>query len=384
MDLYEHQGKELFARAGIPVPRGIVAASRDAARDAARELGGRAVVKVQVQAGGRGKGGGIVLAGSPEEAEAAAARMLSEGFRGMPVTRVLVEEPLPIARELYAALLLDRSTGRYLAMVASEGGVDVEELARTRPQALRRVPVDPLVGLRPYHVRRLVGHLPPEVRAEVGEVLGRLAEVLVGCDGTLVEVNPLVVLEDGRVVALDAKVAIDDNALSRQPELEPLRATFPIDPVEARAREAGLQYVKLDGEVGIIGNGAGLVMSTLDVVQQVGARPANFLDIGGGASAEVMATSLEVILSDPSVRVVLVNVFGGITRCDLVAEGILEALGRVEARVPLVVRLDGTNAEEGRRILERAAHPAIVPAATMLEAAERAAALAGAAARREA
>lgn len=379
MDLYEHQGKELFAAAGIPVPRGIVAATPEAAREATEQLGGRSVVKAQVQAGGRGKGGGVVLADSPGEAEAAAARMLAEGFKGLPVTRVLIEERVPIAREFYAAFLLDRGAGRYLGMVAAEGGVDVEELARTRPEALRRVPVDPMLGLRDYHVRRLVGHLPAEAREGAAEVLRGLHAVLVERDATLVEVNPLVLLEDGRVVALDAKVTIDDNALGRQPGLERLRAAFPVDPVEARAKEAGLQYVKLDGEVGVIGNGAGLVMSTLDVVQRAGARPANFLDIGGGASAEVMATALEVVLSDPSVRAVLVNVFGGITRCDLVARGILSALERVEARVPLVVRLDGTNADEGRGILERAGHPRVVPAATMLEAAERAAELARAA-----
>jgi succinyl-CoA synthetase beta subunit len=379
MDLYEHQGKELLAAAGIPVPRGLVAATPEAAREAAEQLGGRSVVKVQVQAGGRGKGGGVVLADSPEEAEAAAARMLAEGFKGLPVTRVLVEERVPIAREFYAAFVLDRSTGRYLGMVAAEGGVEVEELARTRPEALRRVHVDPMLGLRDYHVRRLVGHLPAEAREGAAGVVRRLHAVLVERDAMLVEVNPLVLLEDGRVVALDAKVTIDDNALGRQPQLEQLRTAFPVDPVEARAREAGLQYVKLDGEVGVIGNGAGLVMSTLDVVQRAGARPANFLDIGGGASAEVMATALEVVVSDPSVRAVLVNVFGGITRCDLVARGILSALERVEARVPLVVRLDGTNAEEGRRILEEAGHPRVVPAATMLEAAERAAELARAA-----
>ena len=379
MDLFEHQGKELFAAAGVPVPRGIVAATPRAAREATEQLGGRSVVKVQVQAGGRGKGGGVVLADSPEEAEAAAARMLAEGFKGLRVTRVLVEERVPIAREFYAAFLLDRSTGRYLGMVAAEGGVDVEELARTRPEALRRVHVDPMLGLRDYHVRRLVGHLPAEAQEGAAEVIRKLHAVLVGRDALLVEVNPLVLLEDGRVLALDAKVTIDDNALGRQPELEQLRTAFPIDPVEARAKEAGLQYVKLDGEVGVIGNGAGLVMSTLDVVQRTGARPANFLDIGGGASAEVMATALEVVLSDPSVRAVLVNVFGGITRCDLVARGILSALERVEARAPLVVRLDGTNADEGRRILEEAGHPRVVPAATMLEAAERAAELARAA-----
>ncbi len=376
MDLYEHQGKDLFAAHGIPVPRGIVCETAEAARAATEILGGTSVVKVQVQIGGRGKGGGVILADTPDEAEAAAARMLSEGFKGMRVTRVLVEERLPIAREFYAAILLDRSTGTDLAMVTAEGGVDIEELAHTRPEAIRKLHVDPEIGLRPYHLRGLTGALPPEARDLVENILAGLYDVLTKEDATLVEVNPLVLLTDGRVLALDAKVTVDDNALWRQPEIEMLKSVFPIDPVEFRAREAGLQYVKLEGEVGIIGNGAGLVMSTLDVVQQAGARAANFLDIGRGASAESMATSLEVILSDPSVRSVLVNIFGGITRCDLVAGGIIEALQRVTPNVQIVVRLDGTNASEGRAILEEAAHPRIVPAATMLEAAQKASDLA--------
>jgi succinyl-CoA synthetase beta subunit len=376
VDLYEHQGKELFARYDIPVPRGIVATSGEEAARATEELGGRSVVKVQVAIGGRGKGGGVVVVDSPERAAAEADRMLRDGFKDLPVTRVLVEQALPIAREFYTSFLLDRSTGRYLAMMTAEGGVDIEELARTRPDALRRVHVDPNLGLRTYHVRDLVGALPPDARDGAGEVLLKAFRLLRELDATLVEINPLVQLDDGSVVALDAKVTIDDNALFRHPDLEPLRSAFPIDPVEARAKEKGLQYVKLDGEVGIIGNGAGLVMSTLDVVAQAGARAANFLDVGGGASADQMATSLEVVLSDPAVRSVLINIFGGITRGDLVAEGILGALDRVEVRVPIVVRLDGTNAQEGRRILAEANHPRIVTADTMLEAAQRAAELA--------
>ncbi len=379
MDLYEHQGKELFARHGIPLVDGSVAESAEQARQLAERLGGKVVVKVQVQIGGRGKGGGIALVGSPEEAEAAAARMLTEGFRGTKVTRVLVERLVDISEQFYAAISLDRSAGAYLVIVSSEGGMDIEEVARERPEALRRVHVDPLVGLHAYQVRYAVGHLPGEAREGAAAVLAKMHEVLAANDATLVEVNPLALLADGRVVALDSKVTIDDNALWRHPELEALRATFPIDPVEARAREAGLQYVKLDGEVGIIGNGAGLVMATLDVVELAGARPANFLDVGGGASAEVMAVSLEVILSDPSVRSALVNIFGGITRCDVVAQGILEALQRVTPTVQIVVRLDGTNAPEGRAILAEANHPRIVPAETMLEAAQRAAELARAA-----
>jgi len=251
--------------------------------------------------------------------------------------------------------------------------MDIEQVAREHPKALRRSHIDPLLGLRSYQLRWLAGGLPVEARDGAATMLSKLFEVLLGADATLVEVNPLVLLADRRVVALDAKVTVDDNALFRQPEIAALAAEFPVDPTEARAKELGLQYVKLDGQVGIIGNGAGLVMSTVDVVQQAGGSAANFLDAGGGAGADVMATSLEVVLSDPEVRSVLVNIFGGITRCDLVAQGILEALGRVEAHVPIVVRLDGTNAEEGRRILADGGHERIVAAATMQEAAQRAA-----------
>jgi succinyl-CoA synthetase beta subunit len=373
MDLYEHQGKDLFAAHGIPLPRGIVAESPEEARKAAEELGGGAVVKVQVQIGGRGKGGGIVVARSPDEAEEAARRMLEDGFKGMPVTRVLCEETVDIAGEFYAAIALDRGSGGFLAMVTGEGGMDIEQVAHEKPEALRRARIDPLVGPLPHHLRWLAGVLPVDVRQPAGEILARMWELLVEADATLVEVNPLALLGDGRVVALDSKVTIDDNALFRHPDAAALASTFPLDPTERRARELGLQYVKLDGEIGIIGNGAGLVMSTLDLVSQAGGRAANFLDAGGGAGADVMAMSLEVILSDPGVRSVLVNIFGGITRCDEVAKGIVEALGRVDAKVPIVVRLEGTNAEEGRRILEKAGHGRVVPAATMLEAARLAA-----------
>ena len=378
MDLYEHMGKDLFRAHGMQTPRGVVAFSGEDAAAATRELGGRSVVKIQVQVGGRGKGGGVELCDTPEAAAEAADRMIGTAFKGFAVTRVLVEELLPIAREFYTSLLLDRSRGDYLAMMTAEGGVDIEELARTRPEALRRIHIDPLLGLRSYHVRELVGTLPVEAWEGAGEVFRKMYELVVERDATLVEINPLVLLEDDRVVALDAKVTIDDNALWRQTDIAELADQFPIDDVEARAKEQGLQYVKLDGDVGIIGNGAGLVMSTLDVVAQAGAHAANFLDVGGGASADQMATSLEVVLSDAAVEVVLVNIFGGITRCDLVAQGILEALERVDARVPIVVRLDGTNAEDGRRILSDAAHPRIVPVANMLQAAEEAADLAGA------
>src|SRR5436190_16308196 len=375
MDLYEYMGKDLFRAQGIPTPAGRVCRTPREAAEAARSFGGSAVVKVQVQVGGRGKGGGVELCRSPEAAADAAERMLRDGFKGNPVDRVLVEESLPISEEFYTSIVLDRSTGGYLAMMPAEGGVAIETAAREGPEAIRRVQIDPLLGLRSYHLRRLTGTLPVAAREGAADVFRKLYDLLWERDATLVEVNPLVLLGDGRVIALDAKVTIDDNALTRQPDLAPLAKEFPIDPVEKRAKDAGLQYVKLDGEVGIIGNGAGLVMSTLDVVARAGARAANFLDIGGGASADTMATSLEVILSDPAVRCVFVNIFGGITRCDVVANGVLEALTRVDATVPLVLRLDGTNAEEGRRIIDEARHPMIVSVPTMDEAAAEAARL---------
>jgi succinyl-CoA synthetase beta subunit len=376
VDLYEHQGKDLFARHGVPLPEREVASTPKETAEAAARLGGHVAVKVQVQAGGRGKGGGVALVHSAEEAEHEARRMFESGFKGIRVTRVLVERLVDIAAQYYAAVSLDRSVGTYLAMVSNDGGVEIETVARKNPDAIRRLHVDAILGLRPYQVRRLVGHLPPEAREGTGGLLRKLFNVLTDVDATLVEVNPFVQLTDGIVMALDAKVTVDDNALFRQPEIARLEESFPIDPVERRARTAGLQYVKLAGEVGIIGNGAGLVMSTLDVVDRAGARAANFLDVGGGARADLIATALEVILSDPAVKSVLINIFGGITRCDLVAKGILEALQRVTPEAPIVVRLDGTNADEGRAILNAAGHPRIVPAATMLDAASRAAELA--------
>jgi len=375
MDLYEHMGKDLFRAQGIPTPAGRVCRTPQEAADAARTFGGSAVVKVQVQIGGRGKGGGVELCRSPEAAAAAAERMIRGGFMGHVVDRVLAEELLPIAQEFYTSIVLDRSTGGYLAMMTTEGGMDIETLARERPEAIRRVQIDPLLGLRSYHVRELTGALPAGARGGARDVVRKLFELFWERDATLAEINPLVLLSDGRVIALDAKVTIDDNALVRHPHIAALAPEFPIDPVEKRAKEAGLQYVKLDGEVGIIGNGAGLVMSTLDVVARAGAKAANFLDIGGGASADTMATSLEVILSDPAVRCVFVNIFGGITRCDVVANGVLEALTRVDATVPIVLRLDGTNAEEGRRIIDEARHPMIVSVPTMDDAAAEAARL---------
>ncbi|HUG88014.1 MAG TPA: ADP-forming succinate--CoA ligase subunit beta [Actinomycetota bacterium] len=376
MDLYEHQGKDLFGAHGIALVDGEIAASPKEAVEIADRFGGAVAVKVQVQVGGRGKEGGIALVQTAEEAEEAARRMLEEGFLGTPVTRVLIERLVDIETQFYMAITLDRSSRRYLAMTSNEGGMEIEDIAREKPEAIRRAEIDPVLGLMPYQTRYLIGHFPEAAIKGSVDILTKLYDVLTASDATLVEINPLALLADGAVVALDAKVTLDDNALFRHPDLAELARDFVLDPVEARARELGLQYVKLDGEVGIIGNGAGLVMSTLDVVQQAGGSAANFLDAGGGAGADVMAAALEVILSDPAVRSVLVNIFGGITRCDLVAEGILEALDRIEAEVPIVVRLDGTNAEEGRKMLADAGNDRIVPAATMLEAAEKAVAAA--------
>jgi succinyl-CoA synthetase beta subunit len=381
MDLFEHQAKELFARHGVAVPRGRVAWSPEEAEAVAAELGGTVVVKAQVQVGGRGKAGGIQLARDPSQARGQAERIIGMGIKGHVVRRVLVEEASDIAAEYYVSILHDRAGKGFLAMASTQGGVDIEEVAARSPEAIVRVRVNPLVGLRPYHVGQLLygAGFAPAAHAGATEILGRLYQVLLAADCTLVEVNPLVLTGDGQVVALDAKVSLDDSALFRHPELEALRDTFAQDPQEQAAKERGLNYVKLDGWVGIIGNGAGLVMSTLDVVAQAGGKAANFLDVGGGASAETMAAGLEVVLSDQKVRSVLVNIFGGITRGDVVAEGILEALERLgdKVQVPLVVRLDGTNAEEGRELLAKSPSDKVVAAATMLEAAARAVELAG-------
>jgi succinyl-CoA synthetase beta subunit len=382
MDLFEHQAKELFARHGVAVPRGRVAWSPEEAAAVAAELGGTVAVKAQVQIGGRGKAGGIKLAGDPAEARAHAERIIGMDIRGHTVRRVLVEEASDIAAEYYVAILHDRASKGFLAMASAEGGVDIEEVAATRPEAIVRVPVNPLVGLRSYHVNQLVYGAGFDERARKGaaELLARLYDVLVAADCVLVEVNPLVLTGGGRVVALDGKVSLDDSALTRHPDLEALRDTSAVDPQEQAAKEKGLNYIKLDGYVGIIGNGAGLVMSTLDVVAQAGGKAANFLDVGGGASAETMADGLAVILSDTKVRSVLVNIFGGITRGDLVAQGILDALDRLggKVQVPLFVRLDGTNAEEGRALLASSPSEKVVAAATMLDAARKAVELANA------
>ncbi|MGH7426361.1 MAG: ADP-forming succinate--CoA ligase subunit beta [Candidatus Methylomirabilales bacterium] len=374
MDLFEYQGKELFARWGIPVPEGRVASTPGEAAEAAGLLGGRVAVKAQVRAGGRGKAGGIKLAGDPESAASLAAEIFGMRIRGERVERVLVERAAEVEAEHYVAVMLDRTAGLPLVMLSSRGGIDIEQAAADEPGAVSRIHVDPLLGLMGFQVRKLAfgAGMMPVARREMTSVLPKLYRMFVDVDALLVEVNPVVLTREGRLIALDSKVSLDDSALWRHPELEGLRDAAGASPAEELARARGLSFIKLDGNVGIIGNGAGLVMSTLDLVHQAGGRAANFLDVGGGAGVEALSGALEVVLAEREVRSVLVNIFGGITRCDLVAEGIVKALSRTEVRVPIVVRLDGTNAVEGRRLLAAADHPNVVAAATMLEAAEKA------------
>jgi succinyl-CoA synthetase beta subunit len=393
VDLFEYQARDLFEKHGVPVVRGIVAATPEEARAAADELlsgNGVVVVKAQVKTGGRGKAGGIKLARSAAEAETLAAQILGMDIKGHTVRRVMVAEGAGIDEEYYFSLLLDRSERRYLAMASVEGGMEIEQLAVERPEALARIPVDPREGIDASKAAEIVAAagFADEVAGALVDVAQRLWTVYREEDATLVEVNPLVRTTDGTLITLDGKVTLDDNADFRHPDHAALVDAEAADPLEAKAKAAGLNYVKLDGEVGIIGNGAGLVMSTLDVVAYAGeahggVRPANFLDIGGGASAEVMAAGLDVILNDAQVRAVFVNVFGGITACDEVANGIVKALdilGEAETK-PLVVRLDGNNVAEGRRILTEAAHPLVVLAETMDGGADKAAEIANAAAR---
>jgi len=391
VDLFEYQGKQLFADHGVPIQQGKVATTPQQAREIAAELiaAGKpgVVIKAQVKVGGRGKAGGVKLASDPDEAEAKAGRILGMDIKGHTVRSVLVAEDIDIAQEYYLSFLLDRADRTFLSMCSVEGGVEIEEVARTKPEALARIPVSPLAGVDAAKAAEIVaaGRLPEEARAGAAALAERLWDVFTGEDATLVEVNPLVLTGDGRVIALDAKVTLDDNAAFRH-DWGQFADPGAADPLEARAKEKHLNYVKLDGQVGIIGNGAGLVMSTLDVVAYAGeefggVRPANFLDIGGGASAEVMANGLEIVLADPSVRSVLVNVFGGITSCDAVANGIVSAIGMLSAggeqvNRPIVVRLDGNNAAEGRRILEEAEIPVVEQVGTMDDAARRAAELA--------
>ncbi|WP_030900353.1 ADP-forming succinate--CoA ligase subunit beta [Streptomyces sp. NRRL F-5126] len=374
MDLYEHQARDLFAGHGVPVSAAEVAHTPDEAREAADRLGGRVVVKAQVKTGGRGKAGGVKLAADAAEAELTARRILGMDIKGHAVRKVMVAETVDIDREFYVSYVLDRAASTFLAIASAEGGMEIEEVAAHRPEAVARIPVDPEEGVTEAKAMEIAVAAGLPVAA--APVLRALWQVLVREDALLVEVNPLVQAADGQLVALDGKVTLDDNARFRQERWGESGADPAADPLEAAAAQRGLNYVKLDGEVGVIGNGAGLVMSTLDVVAGCGARPADFLDIGGGASAQVMADGLAVILSDPAVKSVFVNVFGGITACDAVAEGIVRALESVALTKPLVVRLDGNNAARGREILDARAHPLVQQATTMDGAARRAAELA--------
>jgi succinyl-CoA synthetase beta subunit len=378
VDLYEYQGKELFGRFGIPVSRGRLAATPEQARQAADELGAPVVVKAQVLTGGRGKAGGIKLARDPDEATRRAEEIMGLEIRGHPVRTLWIEEASAIEKEYYLAVTFDRGAKRPLLMFTTEGGVEIEQVAAEHPESLVRVYVDPLEGLEPHHVRELVARLEVEAeRAQIGEVVESLFRCFLESDAMLCEINPLIIQPNGAVRALDAKVTIDDSALYRHPELADWRDTSAADPLEAYARERGVTYVKLDGSVGILGNGAGLSMATVDVVVVAGGRPANFCDLGGGGSAEGVVDALDVITRDQQVRSILFNIFGGITRCDEVARGILEALERVGIDVPIVVRLDGTNAAEGRRILADASPQGLRVEPTMLAAARLAVELAG-------
>ncbi|MEE9297763.1 MAG: ADP-forming succinate--CoA ligase subunit beta [Acidimicrobiia bacterium] len=378
MDLFEYQGKSLFARVGVPVPEGRAARSPAEARSAAEELGGRVVVKAQVQVGGRGKAGGIKLADGPAEAEARAAEILGMDIKGHTVHVVWVERASDIAAEYYVSFTLDRGAKRHMAIVSAKGGMDIEAVASENPEAVVKIHIDPVVGLANWEASELVyraGLDRATARKSAAAVL-KLYEAFVSLDCDLVEVNPLILTKDGEIIALDSKVTLDSNAFFRHPDFEDFRKAFTEDPIEQMARERGLNFIKLEGSVGIVGNGAGLVMSTLDVVSLVGGSAANFLDVGGGAGADTITNALDVLTNDPTVKTVLINIFGGITRCDLVARGIVEALGSLELPWPIVVRLDGTNAAEGRSILEEAASDLVVPAVTMREAAEKAVELA--------
>jgi succinyl-CoA synthetase beta subunit len=373
MDLLEYQGKQLFARHGVPVPEGRPATTVDEALAAADEVGYPCVVKAQVQIGGRGKAGGIKVAANRDEAREHAEAILGMDIRGLTVHEVWVEAASDIAAEYYTSIVFDRSAKAPLVLLSTKGGMDIEEVAEEDPEAIARLHVDPLLGFQDFHARRLAfaAGVDADVVRPVGELLHKLYDAFVAEEAMLVEVNPLIVTSDRDVRALDAKVTLDGNSLFRHPDNAALRNPSAEDPQEQMAKERGLTYVKLDGDIGILGNGAGLVMSTLDVVAQAGGAPANFLDAGGGSKAEAIVSAVEVILSDPKVKAVLFNIFGGITRCDEVARGLIEAFGQIDVQVPFVVRLDGTNDKEGRSLLKEANLPNVHIEATMNGAAER-------------
>jgi succinyl-CoA synthetase beta subunit len=373
MDLLEYQGKQLFARHGVPVPTGAPATSVEQAVAAADEIGYPCVIKAQVLIGGRGKAGGIKVAQDRKEAEAHAAAILGMDIKGFTVHEVWVEGASDIAVEYYTSIVFDRSAKMPLILLSTQGGVDIEEVADSNPDAIARLHVDPLLGFQDFHARRLAyeAGIDSDVIRPVGALLTKLYEAFVEEEALLVEVNPLIITGARDVVALDAKVTLDDNSLFRHADNAELRDPSAEDPQERLAKERGLTYVSLDGDIGILGNGAGLVMSTLDVVAQAGGAPANFLDAGGGSKAEAITSAVEVILNNPNVKAVLFNIFGGITRCDEVATGLIEAFGQLEVSVPFVVRLDGTNDVEGRKLLADANLPNVHTESTMLDAARR-------------
>jgi succinyl-CoA synthetase beta subunit len=378
MDLLEYQGKQLFARHGVPVPSGRPAQTVEEAVKAADEIGYPCVVKAQVQIGGRGKAGGIKVADDGAQARTHAEAILGMDIRGLTVHELWIEEASQIDAEYYASVIFDRSEKAPLVMLSTKGGMDIEQVADEDPEAIARLHVDPLLGFQDFHGRRLCfeAGVDADVVRAVSVMLAKLYEVFIAEEATLVEVNPMIVTpagEDGKraVRALDAKVTLDNNALFRHPENAQLRDLSAEDPQERMAKERGLTYVKLDGDIGILGNGAGLVMSTLDVVAQAGGAPANFLDAGGGSKADAITSAVEVILSNPKVKAVLFNIFGGITRCDEVAKGLIEAFAQIKPAVPFVVRLDGTNDERGRRLLAEAQLPNVVTEQTMDGAAEK-------------
>jgi succinyl-CoA synthetase beta subunit len=379
VDLYEYQGKQLFARFGIPVSDGRLATTPDEAQAAAEEIGGPVVVKAQVLTGGRGKAGGVKLAKDPADAEARASDILGLDINGHVVRKIWIEQASDIAKEYYLSITFDRGTKQPLFMLTTEGGVEIEQVADENPDALARLHVDPLEGFQPYQARRLIygaGIDDPGEQKQLLGIIEKLYECFVDSDAMLTEINPLIVTPDGEVRALDSKFTVDDSALFRHPDIAEMRDVEAADPHERLAREKGVTYVKLDGTVGILGNGAGLSMSTVDVVVVAGGRPANFCDLGGGGDAQGVVDALEVITSDDQVRSIFFNIFGGITRCDEVARGILAALDQMKIELPIVVRLDGTNAEEARRLLAEAAPANLYVEPTMLEAAQRAVELA--------
>ena len=373
MDLLEHQGKKLLAGYGVPTPSGAVAKTPAEARTIAEDLGTPVVIKAQVQIGGRGKAGGIKVASDASEAATHAEAILGMDIRGHTIHEVWVETASDIESEYYASIVFDRGAKKPLLMLSTMGGVDIEQVADEHPEKIAKLHIDPFPGFQPFHARRAAfeAGIDKDVIKDVSALLGSLYEAFRGLDSMLVEINPLVITKDREVVALDAKVSIDENAVYRQPDIADMSNPAAEDPQEQMAKEKGLTYVKLDGSIGVLGNGAGLVMSTLDVVAQAGGNPANFLDVGGGAKAEEIVESLKVILSDKKVKAILFNIFGGITRCDEVAKGVLDALDQLNVNVPIVVRLDGTNDEEGRALLSEAAPEGLSVEATMLGAANK-------------